>query len=360
MKKFYISLFSIILFSVASFAGNKDRSGQAGAGELLINPWARSAGWGGVNTSNGKGIDALHTNVAGLAFVDQTEVLFSYTSWLGGASLNNFGLGIAQKIGEANVVSLSFVNMSAGEIATTTEDTPDGNGGILKPSTIYINASYARKFSDRIYGGINFKVISTSTTDIGATGIGIDAGIQYLTGENENMHFGIAVKNWGPAMSFKGSGDDYRAFIFNQPDYSMTIEQRSAQFELPTCINIGAAYDFLFKDENGEVIRDDNKEVVNRITVAANYTSNAFSKDQAIIGLEYGFRHILMVRAGFVYEQGIFNSTDRTTAQTGLHAGLTLQTYLDKDRGSKISLEYAYRTTNPFGGIHSIGARISL
>ena len=27
-------------------AGNPDRIGQAGATELLINPWARSSGWG--------------------------------------------------------------------------------------------------------------------------------------------------------------------------------------------------------------------------------------------------------------------------------------------------------------------------
>jgi len=51
MKKIYGILLAIFLVGLVSFpsqyaaAGNKDRSGQAGASELLINPWARSSGW---------------------------------------------------------------------------------------------------------------------------------------------------------------------------------------------------------------------------------------------------------------------------------------------------------------------------
>ncbi|MFM7380962.1 MAG: hypothetical protein ACKO2X_07645, partial [Bacteroidota bacterium] len=33
-------------------AGNPDRRGQAGATELQIMPWARQAGWYGVNSAN--------------------------------------------------------------------------------------------------------------------------------------------------------------------------------------------------------------------------------------------------------------------------------------------------------------------
>ncbi|MDD3744056.1 MAG: hypothetical protein PHX54_10580, partial [Lentimicrobiaceae bacterium] len=50
-----------------AWAGNKDRSGQAGASELLINPWARSSGWGGANVANVRGLEGLFNNVAGSA-----------------------------------------------------------------------------------------------------------------------------------------------------------------------------------------------------------------------------------------------------------------------------------------------------
>ena len=49
-SKILVLVSLIAVFSVeAAIAGNDDRRGTAGANELLINPWARSAGWGGVN-----------------------------------------------------------------------------------------------------------------------------------------------------------------------------------------------------------------------------------------------------------------------------------------------------------------------
>ena len=52
MKNIVKYLFAIILISVLIFqvniakAGNEDRAGEAGAGELLIMPYPRSSGWG--------------------------------------------------------------------------------------------------------------------------------------------------------------------------------------------------------------------------------------------------------------------------------------------------------------------------
>src|SRR5512133_2396026 len=98
MKNIYKSITAVLLTAVmilplASIAGNKDRSGQAGASELLINPWARRSGWGGVNIDNSFGLESIYTNVAGLAFTPKTELIFSNTQWLKGSeiAINNFG-----------------------------------------------------------------------------------------------------------------------------------------------------------------------------------------------------------------------------------------------------------------------------
>lgn len=40
---------SIVASSYKANAGNPERAGQAGASQLLINPYARSAGWAGAN-----------------------------------------------------------------------------------------------------------------------------------------------------------------------------------------------------------------------------------------------------------------------------------------------------------------------
>ena len=48
MKNNFIYIVLLIAFLTFDLsAGNKDRVGQAGATELLILPWARSAGWRG-------------------------------------------------------------------------------------------------------------------------------------------------------------------------------------------------------------------------------------------------------------------------------------------------------------------------
>jgi hypothetical protein len=77
-----ILVFVLSFFSTFSFAGNEQRAGQAGASELLINPWARSSGWAGANVAGVRGLEGIYSNVAGLAFVEKTELIFSQTSWL--------------------------------------------------------------------------------------------------------------------------------------------------------------------------------------------------------------------------------------------------------------------------------------
>ena len=123
MKNIYrllIAIFFVGLVVVPTYhasAGNKDRSGQAGASELLINPWARSSGWGSVGTSCTQGLEAMYTNIAGTAFTKGTEIIFSYTNWLSGSGVNVMAFGFSQAIGKnGGVLSAAFMSMNFGEI----------------------------------------------------------------------------------------------------------------------------------------------------------------------------------------------------------------------------------------------------
>ncbi len=351
LKIFFVStLVSCICIQNNVKAGNEDRSGQAGATELLINPWARSSGLGSTSCANIKGLEAQFHNVAGTAFTAKTEILFSHTTWLKGSDININAFGLTQKVSDVGVLGLSVMSMSFGDIEITTTELPEGGIGTFSPNYLNIGLSYAQAFSNSIFGGINLKVISESISDNAAMGIAIDAGIQYVTGikGKENIHFGISLKNVGPRMGFAGDGLSLRVQMPNASNVN-TMEQRSDHFDLPSLINIGAAYDFtLSKDEE------------HLLTAIANFTSNSFNKDQYSLGLEYSFKKMAMLRAGYTYEDGIFNSADRTTVFTGPAAGFTIQIPLNKEKSSSISLDYSYRATDPFSGTHSIGARIYL
>ncbi len=356
MKKlsYFILTFSFLAFSFNfSYAGNEDRVGEAGAYELLINPWARSSGWGNVNTGCVHGLEAVFGNIAGTAFTKQTEVIFAHTIYLKGSGINVNSFGLVQKAGKTGVFGLAVVAMDFGDIPITTTLNPDGGIGTFAPKFMNINLSYSKAFSNSIYGGINMKIISEAISDVSAQGFALDAGIQYVTGEKENIKFGISMKNVGTPMKFKGDGLSVTT-VLPTSSASSSVSQKSKEFELPSLINIGAAYDFLISQTH-------------TLTAAANFTSNSFSKDQYIVGLEYSFKGYLFLRGGFVFEQGIFNDYDggdplktRTTPYTGPSGGFSIDIPLNKEKGVKFSLDYSYRATNPFQGTHSIGAKISL
>lgn len=334
------------LTSTELFAGNKDRAGQAGASELLVNPWAVSSGWGNAGMASVKGLDAMWSNVAGISFTNTMDLNFSYTNWLAGSGTSVYSFGMLVRISESIVGGLSVMSMNFGEIERTTTESPDGGIGTFKPSLMNINIAIAKSFSNSIHGGFVLKIINEQIADMNATGVALDAGIQYVTGLTDNIHFGIALKNIGPTMKYKGDGLAIKT-MFDGMESSITVVQRTDEFELPTQLNIAAAYDFNFANAS-------------RLTLAFNFNSNAFSKDQFIFGLEGSFRDILMLRGGYTFEKGVFKDiedADCSNVNKGLSLGASVQAPLNK-KGLKVCLDYSYRDTAHWKGTHSVGVRI--
>ncbi len=355
MKRIYIHIVTVFITisltipNHSVFAGNKDRSGQSGASELLINPWAGSSGWGGANVACSRGLEALFTNVAGTALTPKTEIIFANSDYLKGADINIMSFGLSQRVGESGAFTIAIMSMGFGDISRTTINNPDpadASIGTFSPSLININLAYAKAFSNSIYGGINIKILSETIADMSAQGVAIDAGIQYITGDLENIKFGISLKNVGPTMKFSGDGLTFRGFYTQFSTTSPTFEQRVSDFELPATLMIGGSYDFLFEES--------------RLTFAGTFISNSFTKDQIVIGGEYSLKSYLVLRAGYTYEEGITEKANRTTVFTGPSAGISIQIPLNKEKGSVFAVDYSYRDTDPFDGVHTIGARISL
>ncbi len=348
------------LITPSAFAGNPSRAGSAGATQLLINPYARSSGWGGSNTSKARGLEAMFLNVAGTAFTRKTEVMFTQTSWLTGSGINISNFGLTQGVGETGAIGLAVFALNAGDIPITTVEQPEGGLGTFRPLFLNIGLSYAKGFSDNIYGGLTVRLINEQISNVAAKGLALDAGIQYHTGKYDQIHLGISLKNVGPKMTYKGDGLSFQANILSGSayngtvsGYSATFDNKSSPFELPSLLNIGGAYDFY-------IGKDSSAVKPHRITVAGNYTSNSFTYDQYTIGLEYGFKQYLMVRGGYTYEKGITKESTRLTAFTGPSAGITLELPFGTEKKSSFALDYSYRFTRPFSGVHSVGVRINL
>ncbi|HRH38982.1 MAG TPA: PorV/PorQ family protein, partial [Flavobacteriales bacterium] len=227
-------------------AGNPDRAGSAGATQLLLNPWARSSGWGLANTASVRGVEAMYGNIAGLSLVNKTEVVFSNTQ-IPGAGLKVNSVGFGQKLGASGVLGVSATVLSVGDLEVTTYDNPEGGRGTFAPSLANIGLGYSKSFSNSIFGGLLVRVVSESTANIRSQGICFDAGIHYVTGPTDNVHFGISLKNVGPAMQFSGDGFAVQGLLLSGSD-NLTLQQRSAKTEIPSMLNIGAAYDWNIND----------------------------------------------------------------------------------------------------------------
>ena len=345
LRIFAVVVLLTVIATPSAQAGNDQRRGTAGGNELLINPWARSSGWGGVNIASVRGLEAMFSNPAGLAFVGDIEVGYSNAMLYGGknglvsgASINSFGIGI--RLFEAGVVGVYIMSMGFGDIDITRYDSPElGTNGTFSPSYMNINVGYAHSFTNTIHGGAVLKVVTESTDNVSCSGFGIDAGIQYVTGEYDELKFGLSLKNWGPSRKFDGTGLSLQMDLNNN---DFTVETRSAEMELPTCLNIGLSYDFLFDKWD------------QKLTVAGSFTSNAFLRDNYTIGVEYSLLKKFQLRAGYTFQDGLWNNA--ATANSGIAAGASVDIPFTKDEKTGITIDYSYRSGSPLKGTHTIGA----
>lgn len=344
----YLLIGLSIATSVPVQGGNPDRQGEAGANQLLINPWARSAGLHTMNTASVSGVEGMFNNVAGLARVNKTQFQISHTRYLVGADVNINALGLSQKVSNGGVFGLNIVAFDLGDFDYTTEDAPEGTGATFSPSFFNMGASYAYLFENKVSVGVSAKFVTESVANARAGAFALDAGVQYVTGPKDNFKFGISLRNVGSKMQFRGEGlskplqSPGSTFIYNNTYY-----ERATAYELPSQLNIGMAYDWVLGR-------------VNRLSMLLNFTSNAFSRDQVGGGLEFSIGKNFAIRAAYKYELNPSVGGIEASLDNGIAGGFSLSVPLKKDSPARFAIDYGYRATQIYDGIHNLGVRIDL
>lgn len=297
MKKLLIFGFAFLTVASLAFAGNPERTGQAGATQLLINSWGRSSGLNGINIGGTSGIESVINNPAGLATTRRTELVFAHTRYLVGTDININSFGVSQALKNSGVIGLYVTAFDLGNFPITTEDNPDGTLGDFSPTFLNLGLSYGRKFTDHIYVGATLKLVQESIFDVGATGVAFDAGVQYRTSFKDDEHpdrlkLGVSLRNIGSTMRYGGDGLTFRS---NRNDNFTSLSARpTAEFEMPSVLSLGVSYDFYFGD--------------NRFTPMGTFISNAFSLDNIGVGAEVSIKDYIQLRYSFLYERDIFDS----------------------------------------------------
>ena len=350
MKRLLYTICFLIAGVSMAIAGNPDRQGEAGAAELLLNPWARSAGVSGMSTASVTGVEAMRINIAGLSRLSKGEVAVSNARLYEGTEMGLSSVGFATRVGASGAFGVSLMSVDFGDIPVTTTDQPEGLGGTYSPSFFNLGLGYAFTYKGKEEGsgsisvGLLFRAISESIPDLSASGFALDAGVQYVSGLKDNFKLGISLRNIGTPMSFGGEGLTQRTEAPDSPvSYDITVARLGQNFELPSMLNIGLSYDFYFAEEI----------MVRGMT---NFTSNAFSTDQIGVGLEIGYKNLVMFRGGYKADIGA-DAEKVKNLYTGISGGISVDVPLKRADNRIVGIDYAYRTTNPFKGTHNFTLR---
>ena len=341
--KLFTLVLAFFMLAGTTYAGNPDRQGESGAAELLLNPWARSGGLHTLNTSSIVGIEAMRLNVAGIGRITGKELVFSSTRLYDGSDINLNAFGYGQKT-KNGAIAITLMAVDFGENIVTTEANPAGNGSTFSPSFFNIGIGYSRTYDNKISVGILLRAISESLPDISAFGIAFDAGVQYVTGPQDNFRLGISLRNVGGPMQFSGEALSFQGEAPGGNGQELTFNQRAEGFELPSALNIGISYDFYFGEDL--LLRS-----------IGNFTSNAFSRDVVGVGAEFTYNERFTIRGAYRTELGEIGQ--RSNVYTGLAVGASIELPFDEALKNRVGVDYGYRATNPFRGTHNVSLRLA-
>lgn len=269
----------LLLFAAFNVnAGTGKRKGTAGATELLIPVGSVGTALGGSYTAGISGIEAMYWNPAGIANSDKSaEVMVSHMKYIADINLNY--VGVQGNFGKFGFLGVSIKSLDFGDIPVTTSFATDGTGETYSPSYSIFGVTYGRRMTDRILFGVTSKIVSERIMEVSASGVAFDFGVQYKT--EMGLEIGVSLRNMGTGMKFDGSNLEQRV---DMPNYvSQPIGQKedlrivSQEFEFPTTLDIGVAYQYDIADGHS-------------LTAMGNFKNHHFGFDEYGAGLEYNFK----------------------------------------------------------------------
>ena len=270
MKNTFKIFLGCAVLASALTAGTVRSQGTAGAAQLLIPVGTETVALSGTNVGTVAGIDALFTNVAGLARHNSGfQGTVSTTTYI--ADIDVLYAGMVVAMGETGTFGLTLKSLDFGDIPKTTSFAPEGDGQTFSPSFFTASVGFARAFSDRVNVGLAGKLISETIEETSATGMALDVGVQYRF-PNAPLTFGVAMKNVGSRMHYDGINLDQDMVPSESESGSGTESFRivADNFALPTSLDLSASYD-----------------VLDNLSVNTTFTNHSYQTNTLALGAKY-------------------------------------------------------------------------
>ncbi|MBE0645301.1 MAG: PorV/PorQ family protein [Bacteroidetes bacterium] len=339
LSSFLAVVMALALLSATATAGGGDRTGTAGASQLLIPVGARGIALGSSNSAGISGLNAIYYNPAGLSASRQSaEAMFSHMQSFGDMGVDYAAVG-AQFSG-FGYLAFSLKSLSFGDIDLTDERNPDGTGATWSPTFVALGLTYSRALTDRIRAGVTAYLVSEDQYRVSASSAVFDIGVQYqgLAGLR-GLSIGVTLRHLGGNMQYTGSGLTRRVDELDSKRDPQLLRVEAAGFSMPTSLELSASYAQSFAD-------------LHALTFSGAFENNNFLSDQYRLGVEYGFKNFFFLRGSYnVAGTGFDDAFGETAYQYGAAFGAGV----NFDAGDmNIGVDYAYRDMVTFDGNHVI------
>ncbi len=247
---FSFELCILIYLSVPCFA-----AGNESYAFLKIPQGAKAVALGSAFSAVADDPSAIYWNPSGITQIQSREIYSSFTYWLLGSSVANFGY--VQNL-HPHSLGISFFNLNYGAINETSSTEPAGTGKAFSPYESLLTMSYALNLSDNLCGGLNLNFISQNLGVSSSSWQSADLGLLFKAQKVKGLSVGATCKN----------------LAFN--------------LKLPRSLRLGAAYTIEIEEPDHE------KDTA---TFIADYVSYA-DRSALTYGVDYIYKNLVAFRAG--------------------------------------------------------------
>lgn len=327
-----VALF-IVLIPIQLLAQNVSKVGTTAAEFLQIGVGSRATGMGGAFVAVSDDASSLYWNPAGIASIEENEIIASHSEWITGLDFNYVGAVFNFK--KVGTVGFALTMLSVPEMLVRTEVFQDGNGETFDAADMAFGITYASNVGERFSVGGTLKFIQQRIWHTKANAIAIDLGTKFKTDFLGGMVIGATIYNFGSDMKMQGR--DLRTFVDPDPISEGNNDRIPVNFEtdswsLPLNFQFGIAFEPL-------------KTPMHNILIAIDALHPSSNYESINVGGEYGFQKRVFLRGGY---EALFLKE----VESGFNAGLGVHQKLSSGLLAKLS--YGYKTLGRLGNIHSL------
>ncbi len=344
-KKIIVLFAFVLLLGLQLSAQEPIRVGTTAGEFLTVGYGSAGVAMGDAYVSVVNDLSGVYFNPGGLAFMENSEAMFTYQPWL--VDIQTFLAATGIVLPRLGTLAISAVGVNYGEMDVTTVEQQDGTGEKFSVRDYAFALTYGRKLAQWFGFGASAKYVTSSIWHETASAFAFDLGVIINTpffsptGETgQGMNIGMGLSNYGTPLKYDGL-DLLRSYDI-LPNESGNYQDTKVKFmtegwELPLIFRIGISVTPVAMQKHQVTLAVDALHVNNNnecLNLGAEYM--LYAPGVARFYLRGGYRALFLQDSEFGLTYG---------------AGIERQYMGNKS----VKLDFAYRDIGILGMVPSFG-----